>query len=100
MRREFLRPVLSGQRATECFVNGNRCLVSDRFSLLEFFLRNPKSFSATLIDALHGPSYPVTDRSIDVQIVSLRKKLLDAGELIETVRGVGYRWRDSGGTGI
>lgn len=43
-----------------------------------------------LIDGL-GSDDPVTDRSIDVQIVALRKKLGSAGKLIETVRGVGYR---------
>ena len=35
---------------------------------------------------------PVTDRSVDFQIVGLRKKLGDAGKLIKTVRGVGYRF--------
>jgi two-component system, OmpR family, alkaline phosphatase synthesis response regulator PhoP len=36
----------------------------------------------------------VTDRSVDVQIVGLRKKLGPAGQRIETVRGVGYRFRE------
>jgi two-component system, OmpR family, alkaline phosphatase synthesis response regulator PhoP len=36
----------------------------------------------------------VTDRSIDVQIVGLRKKLGSAGAYIETVRGVGYRFKE------
>ncbi len=47
-----------------------------------------------IIDAVHGDDYPVTDRSIDVQIMWLRKKLGDAGQYIETVRGVGYRFRE------
>jgi two-component system phosphate regulon response regulator PhoB len=47
-----------------------------------------------IVDAVHGDHYPVTERSVDVQIVGLRKKLGKAGELIETVRGVGYRFRD------
>ncbi|MDR2047986.1 MAG: winged helix-turn-helix domain-containing protein, partial [Treponema sp.] len=38
--------------------------------------------------------YPVTDRSVDVQILALRKKLGDAGEMLETIRGVGYRFRE------
>jgi two-component system phosphate regulon response regulator PhoB len=46
-----------------------------------------------IISAVHGSDYPVTDRSVDVQILALRKKLKDAGELIETIRGVGYRFR-------
>ena len=34
---------------------------------------------------------PVTERSVDVQVAALRKKLGNAGDYIETVRGVGYR---------
>jgi two-component system, OmpR family, alkaline phosphatase synthesis response regulator PhoP len=48
-----------------------------------------------IVKAVHGDGYPVTDRSIDVQITGLRRKLGDDGLLIETVRGVGYRFRDS-----
>jgi two-component system, OmpR family, alkaline phosphatase synthesis response regulator PhoP len=36
----------------------------------------------------------VTDRSIDVLIVSLRKKMGEAGKLIETIRGVGYKFTE------
>lgn len=66
------------------------------FSLLAFFLANPgRVFSRQrLIDAVHGNDYSVTDRSVDVQILSLRKKLGSAGDCIETVRGVGYRFRE------
>jgi two-component system phosphate regulon response regulator PhoB len=49
---------------------------------------------AQVVDAMHGPGYPVTDRSVDVHVVSLRKKLGTHGERIETVRGVGYRFRE------
>jgi two-component system phosphate regulon response regulator PhoB len=47
-----------------------------------------------IIDAVRGDDYPVTDRSVDVQIVGLRKKLGPYGKYIETVRGVGYRFRE------
>jgi len=47
-----------------------------------------------IVDAVRGEDYFVTDRAIDVQIVGLRKKLGEAGSLIETVRGVGYRLRE------
>jgi two-component system, OmpR family, alkaline phosphatase synthesis response regulator PhoP len=47
-----------------------------------------------IVDAVRGDDYPVTDRSVDVQIVGLRKKLGTSGHLIETVRGVGYRFKD------
>ncbi len=45
-----------------------------------------------IIDKIRGDNYPVTDRSVDFQIVGLRKKLGDTGKLIKTVRGVGYRF--------
>lgn len=48
-----------------------------------------------IVDNVKGDDYPVTDRSVDVQIVGLRKKLGSSGQLIETVRGVGYRLHDS-----
>ncbi len=47
-----------------------------------------------IVDAVHGGDYPVTDRSVDVQIVGLRKKLGAAGPFIETVRGIGYRFKE------
>jgi len=47
-----------------------------------------------IVDAVHGDDYPVTDRSVDVQIVGLRKKLGDSGQYIETVRGIGYRFKE------
>lgn len=52
-----------------------------------------------IVDGVKGDDYPVTERSVDVQIVGLRKKLGDAGKLIETVRGVGYRFADPAMTG-
>lgn len=47
-----------------------------------------------IVDAIHGDDHPVSDRSVDVSIVGLRKKLGDYGKYIETVRGVGYRFRE------
>ena len=47
-----------------------------------------------IVDAVHGDEHPVSDRSVDVQIVSLRKKLGRVGMSIETVRGVGYRFKE------
>ena len=47
-----------------------------------------------IVDAVRGTDYPVTERAVDVQIVGLRRKLGEAGAQIETVRGVGYRFRD------
>ena len=47
-----------------------------------------------IVDTVRGDNHAVTDRSVDVQIVGLRKKLGNKGELIETVRGVGYRFKE------
>ena len=46
-----------------------------------------------IVDAIRGDDYSVTERSVDVHIAALRKKLGLAGDCIETVRGVGYRFR-------
>lgn len=63
------------------------------FAILEHLARSPGwVFSRSkIIDAVKGKDYPVTERSVDVQILGLRKKLGEAGSCIETVRGVGYR---------
>lgn len=72
-------------------------LSATEFALLYHFLRHPERvFSrGELIAAIHGADYPVTDRSVDVQILGLRKKLGDSGCLIETIRSVGYRFTPS-----
>jgi len=71
-------------------------LSATEFSILEFLLRNPGwVFSRSqIIDAIKGKDYPVTDRSVDVQILALRRKLGESGDYIETVRGFGYRMKD------
>jgi two-component system, OmpR family, alkaline phosphatase synthesis response regulator PhoP len=46
-----------------------------------------------IVEAIRGENHFVTDRTIDVLIVGLRKKLGAAGSLIETVRGAGYRMK-------
>ena len=47
-----------------------------------------------IVDAVHGENYAVTERSVDVTIAGLRKKLGPCADFIETVRGVGYRFRE------
>lgn len=68
-------------------------LSATEFAILEFLARNPGwVFSRNkIIDSVKGKDYPVTERSVDVQILGLRKKLGDYGKCIQTVRGVGYR---------
>jgi two-component system, OmpR family, alkaline phosphatase synthesis response regulator PhoP len=82
----------------EAFCGGEEVpLSATEFAILAFLMTNPGwVFSrARIIDAVRGKDYPVTERSVDVQILGLRKKLGSCGPLIETVRGVGYRFRAS-----
>jgi two-component system phosphate regulon response regulator PhoB len=74
-------------------------LSATEFSVLEVLARSPgRVFTRSqIIDAVRGHDYPVTDRSVDVQILAIRKKLGAEGDLVETVRGVGYRFRDEQG---
>lgn len=46
-----------------------------------------------IIDSVRGYDFLVTPRAVDVQIFGLRKKMGTFGTLIETVRGVGYRYK-------
>jgi two-component system, OmpR family, alkaline phosphatase synthesis response regulator PhoP len=71
-------------------------LTFTEFGILNFIVRRPGwVFTRNqIVDAVRGDDYFVTDRSVDVQIVGLRKKLGNAGRHIETVRGVGYRLKE------
>jgi len=78
-------------------VDGNEVtLTSTEFKVLQLMAQQPgRVFTRyQIVDAVHGEDYPVTDRSVDVQIVGLRKKLGKAGQFIETVRGIGYRFKE------
>jgi len=71
-------------------------LTATEFKLLTLLLSKPgRVFTRQgIIQSIHDGFAAVTDRSVDVQVVALRRKLSDAGSHIETVRGVGYRFRD------
>jgi two-component system phosphate regulon response regulator PhoB len=71
-------------------------LTYTEFGVLAYLARRPGwVFTRTqIVDAVRGDDYPVTDRSVDVQIVGLRRKLGEAGSFVETVRGVGYRFKE------
>lgn len=71
-------------------------LTYSEFQILLFLAARPGwVFTRTqIVDAVRGEDYPVTDRSVDVQIAGLRKKLGEYSAYIETVRGVGYRFKE------
>jgi two-component system phosphate regulon response regulator PhoB len=71
-------------------------LTTTEFNILLYLARRPGWVFTRyqIVDAVKGEDYIVTDRAVDVQIVGLRKKLGPVSHYIETVRGVGYRFRD------
>jgi two-component system phosphate regulon response regulator PhoB len=74
-------------------------LTPTEFRLLECFLRQPgRAFTRPqLMDAAMGEEAVVLERTIDVHVKSLRRKLGTAGKYIQTVRGLGYRFRENEG---
>lgn len=78
----------------EVFVDSQKINFSaTEFAILQFLASNPGQVFTRqkIINQVKGDSYPVTDRAIDVQILSIRKKLGDKCKIIETIRGIGYR---------
>lgn len=87
-------PVEINAETHEVSVNGEGV----KFTLTEFRLlaalvqANGRVQSrSTLMSRAMGPGVTVTERTIDVHMTSIRKKLGDAASIIKTVRGVGYR---------
>lgn len=81
----------------EVRVNGKPIsLTPSEFRLLHFLALHPGWVRTReqIIAYIRGEDYAVTERSVDVLIAGLRRKLGKDAELIETVRGVGYRFRE------
>jgi len=71
-------------------------LTKSEFSILHY-LASHRGWVFTryqIVDVIRGDEYVVTERAIDVQVAGLRKKLGNHAKLIETVRGVGYRFKE------
>lgn len=68
-------------------------LTTTEFTILEQLAARPGWVLTRqqIIDKIRGYDYLITPRAVDVQIFGLRKKLGQAGNCIETVRGIGYR---------
>jgi len=71
-------------------------LTATEFKILHLLARRPGWVYTRqqIIDAARGDEYAVTDRSVDVHIAGLRKKLGPLGSQLETVHGVGYRYKE------
>lgn len=72
-------------------------LTATEFRVLHFLARKPGWVFTRqqIVDAVKGEDYAVTDRSVDVQMVGLRRKLGPCAGYIETIRGVGYRFKEA-----
>jgi two-component system phosphate regulon response regulator PhoB len=71
-------------------------LTVTEFHLLHLLARRPGWVftRSQIVKEVHGEDFAVTERSVDVHIVGLRKKLGAFGKSLETVRGIGYRLKD------
>ncbi len=83
-------------KAQVCVEGEAVVLTFSEFSLLLLLARRPGwVFTRTqIVDGIRGDHYAVTDRSVDVIVAGLRKKLRGASAYIETVRGIGYRFKE------
>ena len=80
----------------EASINGKPLdLTFTEFEILRLLAKRPGWVysRSRIVNEIKGSDYPVTERAVDVQIVGLRKKLGDA-DLIKTVRGVGYKFKN------
>lgn len=68
-------------------------LTMTEFGILTFLAKKPGWVFTRqqIIDSVRGYDFLITPRAVDVQIFGLRKKMKEAGKMIETVRGIGYR---------
>ena len=71
-------------------------LTATEFKLLYLLVQRPGWVFTRqqILDGVHGDNYAITERAVDVQVVGLRRKLGSAGGYLETVRGVGYRFKE------
>jgi len=71
-------------------------LTTTEFKILHFLASRPGWVYSRdqIVTAIHQENFAVTPRAIDVQVVGIRKKLGNTDQFIETVRGVGYRFKE------
>jgi two-component system phosphate regulon response regulator PhoB len=71
-------------------------LTASEFSLLKLLASSPGRVYTRnqIITAMRGDDYPVTERSIDVQVASLRRKMQSGSSSIKTVWGIGYSFQE------
>jgi DNA-binding response OmpR family regulator len=73
-------------------------LTATEFRILHYLAARPGRVCSRsdIIDGALGRDVAVVDRTVDVHVTALRRKLGKGGDLLETVRGFGYRFHDAG----
>ena len=92
-----IKDIIIDQERREVRIKGKVVeMTFTEFTLLHYLATRPGRVMTRdqIIDAVRGEDYAVTDRAVDVQIVGLRKKLGKCSDYIQTIRGVGYRFRE------
>jgi two-component system alkaline phosphatase synthesis response regulator PhoP len=94
----YIRDLEISPSRFQVFANGKAIegLTVTDFRLLHFLASRPGWVlnRQQILDAVRGEEVAVTERAVDVQMVSLRKRLGPRADYIEAVRGVGYRFKD------
>jgi two-component system alkaline phosphatase synthesis response regulator PhoP len=72
-------------------------LTASEYDLLKYLISSPGHVftRAQIVVKIKGDNHAITDRAVDTQLVSLRKKMGDKGKLIESVWGIGYKFKES-----
>ncbi len=88
--------VIDAERHEVAYKGKPLALTATEFRILEFLAARPGHvFSRSdIIDGALGRDVAVVDRTVDVHVTAIRKKLGKGGDLIETVRGFGYKFRE------
>jgi DNA-binding response OmpR family regulator len=94
---EFEELKIDSQKVKVQVDDSDIALTSTEFKILVTLISKPGHvFTRTqLISQIQGENIHVTGRTIDTHIAGLRKKLMSAGRLVETIRGIGYRFKDA-----
>ncbi len=92
-----IRDIVIDPARHEVLISGKPVeMTASEFKMLQLLAANAgRVFTREqIVDRVRGADYAVTDRAVDVQVVGLRRKLGARADCIETVRGVGYRFKE------
>jgi len=92
-----LGPIRVDRRKHQVFIDGEeRGLTATEFAILSLMIESPGVVytRSQIVNSIRGDNHAITDRSVDFQMVGLRRKMEPHGNFVEAVRGVGYRFKE------